>query len=334
MTGWRRVVRESVLWGGGVLGALCLASLAAGWLFNITPLVFASGSMSPAYDTGALGIARTVPAADVVVGDVVSVRDPDGNRVTHRVADVAAATDGRALLNLQGDANSVPDPQVYAVETADRVVAGVPLVGYALNAAASPFGIATAVLLALGALTLAFGPSRRDGSPRRHLAVPAGAAAAVLVGGALGASGQLPWAFTSAYWTDSATATVQASTPAVVTHQQPACTSKTSNPGAQRAAITWTAVGAQYEYFWAFYREGVPEPQLTGTVGAGAVPPATVTIQNQLQIPSGGGGNANYFVTVQTRLVDGHVDVGSPTTTFLVAAPLPGGPNWAVFCRP
>src|SRR5690606_19334389 len=115
-TGWRRVVRESVLWGGGVLGALCLASLAAGWLFNITPLVFASGSMSPAYDTGALGIARTVPAADVVVGDFVSVRDPDGNRVTHRVADVAAATDGRALLNLQGDANSVPDPQVYAVE--------------------------------------------------------------------------------------------------------------------------------------------------------------------------------------------------------------------------
>ncbi|WP_051485790.1 signal peptidase I [Nocardioides sp. J54] len=334
MTGWRRAARETVLWGGGVLGVLCLASLAAGWLFNITPLVFASGSMSPAYDAGALGVARTVPAAEVALGDVVSVRDADGRRVTHRVVEFATVPDGRAVLHLQGDANDVPDPQAYVVETVDRVVAGVPHVGYALNAAASPLGIATAVLLALGALALAFAPTPPDGSPRRRLVVPVGAAAAVLVGGMVGASGQAPWASTAAYWTDTATATVHASTPAPTTHQQPGCTSKTSNPGAQRATITWTAVGAQYEYFWAFYREGVVAPLLTGTVGAGLAPPATVTIRDELQIPPGGGGNANYHLTVQTRLVDGHVDVGSPTTTFLVAAPLPGGPNWAVFCRP
>ena len=75
MSGTKRVAREALLWVGGALGALCLLSLVAGWALSMTPLVFSSGSMSPAYDAGALGIARQVDAADLAVGDVVSVHD-------------------------------------------------------------------------------------------------------------------------------------------------------------------------------------------------------------------------------------------------------------------
>lgn len=338
MPATRRIAREAVLWTGGVLGALCLLSLLAGWLLNVTPLVFASGSMSPAYDAGALGIAREVPADEIAVGDVVSVLDARGDRVTHRVVEVGAAADGATVLQLKGDANDVADAQAYVVDSADRVVAGVPLAGYALNLAASPYGLAVAALLAAGAIHLGFSPRRGGGrraTPRRaRLVLPAGVGTAVLLGGAVGLTGQAPWAFTSAYWTDTASANVQATTPAPVTHAQPNCTSKSSNPGATRATITWLSVGTQYEYFWSFHQEGNPVPNLTGTIGAGAAAGTTITLKDQLTIPNGGGGNGNYYVTVQTRLVAGHVNVGSPTTTLLVAGPLPGGPFWAVFCRP
>jgi signal peptidase len=331
-----RIGREALLWVSSVLGSLCLLALLAGWALGVTPLVFSSGSMSPAYDAGALGIAREVPASDLAVGDVVSVVNNQGDRVTHRIVEVARQGD-EAVLTLMGDTNNVPDVQAYTVDSADRVVFGVPLAGYVVNAASSPFGLGVAGLLAVTALVLGFSRNERDegGRPgRARAAVPAGVVSVLALGGVLGATGQAPWAFTSAYWTDSAQATTTATTPAPVTHAQPSCTSKSSNPGAQRATITWTAVGTQYEYYWAFYREGIAAPQLTGTVGTGVAPPTQVTISNQLQIPSGGGGNANYYVTVQTRLVSDHSNVGSPTTTLLIAGPLPGGPNWAVFCRP
>lgn len=325
MPGTKRMVREALLWAGGVLGALCLLSLLAGWALNVTPLVFASGSMSPAYDAGALGIARQVDAADLRVGDVVSVHDAGGARVTHRIVAVDGRGD-RAVLTLRGDANAVSDVQTYDVGSADRVVLGVPYAGHVLNAAASPYGLATAAVLVTGLLLTGFGRGRR--------LVPVGLVATVVAGIGLGATGATPWAFTSAYWTDSASATVAASTPSAVTHQQPTCTSKSSNPNAQRAKVAWASVGTQYEYFWAFYQEGTSTPVASGTIGAGTPTGTIVTLSNELAIPSGGGGNGNYYVTVQTRLVAGHVDLGESTTTLLVAGPLPGGPNWAVFCRP
>ena len=194
MSGTKRVAREALLWVGGALGALCLLSLVAGWALSMTPLVFSSGSMSPAYDAGALGIARQVDAADLAVGDVVSVHDDAGTRVTHRIVAIEDQG-GRAVLTLRGDANTVPDVQTYAVASADRVVLGVPYAGYVLNAAASPFGLAAAAVLAAGALLAGFGRGRR--------LVPVGLVATVVAGVGLGATGVTPWAFTSAYWTDS-----------------------------------------------------------------------------------------------------------------------------------
>lgn len=201
--------RETALWVGGIVGSLCLASLVAGWLFNVTPLVFASGSMSPAYEAGALGIAREVPAADLRVGDVVSVATDDG-RVTHRIVEIAPQGD-RAVLTLQGDTNNIPDAESYAVTAADRVDLGVPYAGYPVNAAASPVGLLAGGILVVGLLLLGFrpqGPRPADASRQRRLAfVGTGAVSAVALGGAIGLTGLTPFATTSALWSDSATAT-------------------------------------------------------------------------------------------------------------------------------
>ncbi|HWJ08286.1 MAG TPA: signal peptidase I [Nocardioides sp.] len=337
MSTTRRAAREAVLWIGGVLGALCLLSLLAGWLLNVTPLVFASGSMSPSYDAGALGIAREVPADEIAVGDVVSVLDAGGDRVTHRVVEVGAAADGASVLRLKGDANHVADARPYVVQSADRVVVGIPLAGYALNAAASPYGLAVAALLAAGALAMGFSPGRGGGrratSRRARLVLPAGVGTAVLLGGAVGLTGQAPWAFTSAYWTDSASATVQASTPAPVTHQQPTCTSvEGSGQNKQQAVLTWPGLGAQYEFYWELWKGTSPAGTLQSSGTLAPVSTAGTVTLTFGEIPSGGGGNSPFYAKVWTRLVSNHSNVGSPTTTLLHSGPRPNGPNWWMYC--
>ncbi len=231
MSRTKRIARELVLWTGGALGALCLLSLLAGWLFNVTPLVFQSGSMSPSYDAGALGIAHQVPASELRVGDVVSVESAEGGRVTHRIVAVADADDGQALLTLQGDTNPAPDTEAYVVRTADQVAFGVPRAGYLLSAASTPAGLLLGGLLVVGAVLLGFRPQGpRPGVPagRRHALVAVGAVSALTVGGVVGATGLAPFSPTGALWSDSATAnaTVTATggdtTPPVLTNPLPA----------------------------------------------------------------------------------------------------------------
>ncbi len=227
----QRLARELVLWTGGALGALCLLSFLAGWLFNVTPLVFVSGSMSPSYDAGALGIARQVPADALRVGDVVSVESAQGGRVTHRVVAVSPAENGHAVLTLQGDTNPAPDTEAYVVRSADRVAFGVPKAGYVLSAAATPAGLVAGGLLVVGAIWLGFrpqGPRPSAPSGRRQAAVAVGAVSALTLGGALGAGGPTPFSPTGALWNDSATAnaTITATggdtTPPVLTNPIPA----------------------------------------------------------------------------------------------------------------
>lgn len=135
---------------GAVVGVLCLVVTVAGFAFGVRPLVFLSGSMSPTIDTGALAIARTVPAEDLRVGDIVSVPTPAGQRVTHRIVDVQRL-DGQATLRLKGDANEAVDAAPYQVVNADVVLFSVPEVGFLLAWLTSPVGL---ILLGLYAAML------------------------------------------------------------------------------------------------------------------------------------------------------------------------------------
>lgn len=154
--------RQVALTVGAIAGVLCFLVMLAGLAFGVRPLVFLSGSMSPTIDTGALAIARSVPAADLRLGDIVSVPTPAGQRVTHRIVDVQHV-DETAVLRLKGDANEAIDAAPYQVDTADVVLFSIPEVGFVLSWLTSPAGL---FLLGLYAALLVSVIARGATAPR------------------------------------------------------------------------------------------------------------------------------------------------------------------------
>ncbi|HEY0239704.1 MAG TPA: signal peptidase I, partial [Friedmanniella sp.] len=148
------------------------------------PLIFRSGSMSPEIGTGALALAQQVPATDLAVGDVVSVLNARGVRITHRIRTVEV--DGPvATLVLQGDANPVPDAEPYVVTRADRLFFHIDHLGYVIAWLGHRYVVFGAGVLVgvLGAY--AFRPDRPDraktGARRERKGPPDAAVAAGLV---------------------------------------------------------------------------------------------------------------------------------------------------------
>lgn len=152
----RERLRETVLWVGAVLGVLCILWTIAMFAFGLTPLVFTSGSMSPAIRAGDLAFAQTIDADEIEVGDILSVVNENGVRITHRVVRVDPTDDG-AVVVLKGDANAQPDVEPYSVTSAERVLFHVPKAGYVVDAVSSPVGMFVGGLLAAAALFVAFG---------------------------------------------------------------------------------------------------------------------------------------------------------------------------------
>ncbi len=71
-----------------------VASSASRWsgsrfFFNVTLMMFKTGSMSPTIPAGSVALVREIPASEIQVGDVVTVARPDALPVTHRVTSVA-----------------------------------------------------------------------------------------------------------------------------------------------------------------------------------------------------------------------------------------------------
>lgn len=157
-------VRELILNVGAVVGLVCIVVAALSMLLGVTPLVFRSGSMSPEIPTGSLALARSVPASEIAVGDVVSVDNQQGVRITHRVVDLAAApADSGVVATLQGDANPVPDVSPYVFDHADRVFFHIPAIGYAVGWLTSPVAIffGGALVGAVVVLAAGYGPAPR-----------------------------------------------------------------------------------------------------------------------------------------------------------------------------
>lgn len=133
-------------------------------LFGVRPVIFVSGSMSPAIGTGSLALTVPVAASDIRVGDIVTTsRARDGVLVTHRVTHIERdAESGRWGLQMRGDANKAADSETYDVTAgAARVVWHAEGWGRVVAAANSTW-IAVA---ALALVIIAAWPSRRQ--PRR-----------------------------------------------------------------------------------------------------------------------------------------------------------------------
>ncbi|MBJ7290917.1 signal peptidase I, partial [Williamsia sp.] len=157
----KNIATEIALTVGAIAGLLCVVTAIVGVSFGLSPLVFRSESMSPEIDVGDVAIARSVPASDVSVGDIVSVSRADGTRITHRVVSVDSRVGNSTTMTLRGDANNVVDSAPYTVTTVDRVVFDIPKLGYVLSWFANPFSWAIATLLTLGLLWAAFRPDKR-----------------------------------------------------------------------------------------------------------------------------------------------------------------------------
>ncbi|MGB3167852.1 MAG: signal peptidase I, partial [Rhodococcus sp. (in: high G+C Gram-positive bacteria)] len=137
----RKLAREIALTGGALAGLLCVLIALAAIIFGITPLVFRSGSMSPAIETGALAISKETPATEVAVGDIVNVTNASGDGITHRVVDIGAVGTDSVQLILQGDANTEADAETYIVDEVGRVVVSVPKLGYAVTWLSGPVAV-------------------------------------------------------------------------------------------------------------------------------------------------------------------------------------------------
>lgn len=123
-------VRSALLTLFAVLGVASLLVFVASWAFGVKPLVVISGSMEPTVPVGSVVLARSVPATEITVGDIVTVERPrDLGLITHRVVSTTQTEGGATELVLRGDANAVDDPEPYSVTTAGRYVWHVPGLG-------------------------------------------------------------------------------------------------------------------------------------------------------------------------------------------------------------
>lgn len=201
-----RAIREIALTLGAVAGVLCLLSGAATVAFDVKPVIFRSGSMSPAIETGALAFSRTVDASELAVGDVVTVPSGTGERITHRIQSVSVV-DGKANLVLRGDANTVADDRVYVVKSAPRVLFDIPKAGYVVSFATGPIGIFAGGLLVGVVLLMIFRPGapkprKNPGGARRLYFAATALSVGVAAAGSVGATTN-----TMAYYTDTAVVT-------------------------------------------------------------------------------------------------------------------------------
>jgi len=120
-------------------------------------IVIGGGSMEPTIGLGAAIIVRPVAAADLAVGDIVSMQVGDARTTfTHRIVAVVDRADGR-WIRTKGDANAEPDPTlVAATEVIGRVELTIPLAGYLLALLSLPMGVMFVIGLAATLLAIAW----------------------------------------------------------------------------------------------------------------------------------------------------------------------------------
>lgn len=153
-------------------GLVCIVLVVLSVVFDITLLMFKTGSMSPTIPQGSLAIVREIPASEIQVGDVVTVDREGGLPVTHRVTGISdLGTDARSIT-LRGDANSAEDAAPYTVTQVRIVLAFVPGLAYAVAAMSSPIALGLTAFGAAALVTWAFWPSnpaavQRAGRHRR-----------------------------------------------------------------------------------------------------------------------------------------------------------------------
>ncbi|WP_210604727.1 signal peptidase I [Brevibacterium oceani] len=148
-----------------VLGVVCIVLVILSVVFNISIMMFKTGSMSPTIPAGSIALVRETPAAQMEIGDVVTVdRGEKILPVTHRVVSILDkdAQSGRVTFELRGDANEEKDPEPYTATTVRTVMFSIPGVAPILQQWRNPFLLGGITIAASLLVVWAFWPRRGD----------------------------------------------------------------------------------------------------------------------------------------------------------------------------
>ncbi|WP_324014093.1 signal peptidase I [Microbacterium sp. JZ37] len=162
-----RFLGDVLLTLAALAGTVCIVLVVLAYLFDITLIMFRTGSMAPTIPSGSVAVVQRVPAASLDVGDVVTVDREGQLPVTHRITsiDPGASADER-VITMRGDANEQDDVAPYAITTARIVLFSVPGIAPLIASFGDPRVLGG---LSIGAALLvgwAFWPRRADDTER------------------------------------------------------------------------------------------------------------------------------------------------------------------------
>lgn len=156
-------LREILLNVAAAGGAVCILAVICVLLFDITMILFKTGSMSPGIPAGSLAVVREIPAHEVHVGDVVTVDRAGKLPITHRVQTVDSTEGTARVITMKGDANEDADPAPYKVEHVRLVLWSVPGLAYPVAAAANPVVLGGTTVAVSALVTWVLWPRRKAG---------------------------------------------------------------------------------------------------------------------------------------------------------------------------
>ena len=144
-----------------VLVVLLALTLVGGRLFGMQTYAVLSGSMEPAYPTGALLYVRKVDPADIQPGQVITFLLDEHTVATHRVVEVIPDPEEAGIYRYRtkGDANEAADAGlVHCKNVLGTPVAPIPYLGYVITWIQNPPGTYIAISAAAVLLLLVFLP--------------------------------------------------------------------------------------------------------------------------------------------------------------------------------
>ncbi len=118
-------------------------------------VVITGRSMEPTIPVWSVVVLEPATAADLSIGDVVTVTTPDGRvTYTHRIAAIVDSPDGPAFRT-HGDANATDDPVVVPLSwLKGRSVAVLPILGYPTRLLSSAAGVMFVISLSMSLFLL------------------------------------------------------------------------------------------------------------------------------------------------------------------------------------
>lgn len=161
-TSWLGAALLNIL---AVLGVVCIVLVILSFVFNISIMMFKTGSMTPTITAGSIAFVHEIPAQEMKVGDIVTAdRGEKVLPVTHRVTSIldADAQSGEVTFEMKGDANEAKDPEPYSAETVRKVLFSIPGIAPIIQQLRNPFALGGITIAASLLVVWAFWPRRED----------------------------------------------------------------------------------------------------------------------------------------------------------------------------